>query len=151
MIEKEDIRKAASYYINNDVTLEDAALYVGIKSKKTLNNYFARLCGSKDEKDRLLYEKIVLKKYENEQKGKSKGGQTGVRKTKYTRDIAVNIYNYITKNNATYRQAAEEFQIPSSTIYEIMHSNLLTDDEKNKIDIVSKSNIPSFVDNGYVK
>ena len=47
MIAKEDIRKAASYYINNDVTLEDAALYVGIKSKKTLNNYFARLCSEK--------------------------------------------------------------------------------------------------------
>ena len=78
MIDVESIRKAASYYINNDVTLEDAALYVGIKSKKTLNNYFARLCGSKDEKDRLLYKKIVLKKYENEQKGKVKGGQTGV-------------------------------------------------------------------------
>ena len=151
MIDVESIRKAALYYVNNDVTLEDAALYVGIKSKKTLNNHFAKLCSSKDEKDRLLYDKIVLKKYENEQKGKAKGGQTGVRKTKYTRDIAVNIYNYIIKNCATYRQAAEEFQIPSSTVYEIMHSDLLTDDEKNKIDIVSKSNIPSFIDNGYVK
>ena len=36
MIDVESIRKAALYYINNDVTLEDAALYVGIKSKKTL-------------------------------------------------------------------------------------------------------------------
>ena len=35
MIDVESIRKAALYYINNDVTLEDAALYVGIKSKKT--------------------------------------------------------------------------------------------------------------------
>ena len=34
MIDVESIRKAALYYINNDVTLEDAALYVGIKSKK---------------------------------------------------------------------------------------------------------------------
>ena len=36
MIDVENIRKAALYYVNNDVTLEDAALYVGIKSKKTL-------------------------------------------------------------------------------------------------------------------
>lgn len=151
MIDNEIIKKAALYYINNDVTLEDAALYVGIKSKKTLNNYFARLCSSKDEKDKLLYEKIVIKKYENEQKGKVKGGISGIRKTKYTRDIATNIYNYIVNNCATYRQAAEEFQIPRSTIYEIMHSDLLTDEEKNKIDIVSKSNIPSSIDNGYVK
>ena len=33
--------------------------------------------------------KIVLKKYENEQKGKVKGGQTGVRKSSYTRDEAL--------------------------------------------------------------
>lgn len=151
MIDVESIRKAALYYINNDVTLEDAALYVDIKSKKTLNNYFARLCGSKDEKDRLLYKKIVLKKYENEQKGKVKGGQTGVRKSSYTRDEALKIYDYIIKNCATYRQAEEEFQIPRSTIYEIVHSNLLTDDEKKKIDLVSESNVPSSIDNGYIK
>ena len=151
MIDVESIRKAALYYINNDVTLEDAALYVGIKSKKTLNNYFARLCGSKDEKDRLLYKKIVLKKYENEQKGKAKGGQTGVRKSSYTRDEAFKIYDYIIKNSATYRQTAEEFQIPRSTIYEIVHSNLLTDDEKKKIELVSESNVPSSIDNGHIK
>ena len=144
MIDVESIRKAALYYINNDVTLEDAALYVGIKSKKTLNNYFARLCGSKDEKDR-------LKKYENEQKGKVKGGQTGVRKSSYTRDEALKIYDYIIKNCATYRQAEEEFQIPRSTIYEIVHSNLLTDDEKKKIELVSESNVPSSIDNGHIK
>ena len=58
MIDVENIRKAALYYVNNDVTLEDAALYVGIKSKKTLNSYFARLCNSEYEKDKLLYKKI---------------------------------------------------------------------------------------------
>lgn len=151
MIDVESIRKAALYYVNNDVTLEDAALYVGIKSKKTLNSYFARLCNSEYEKDRLLYKKIVLKKYENEQKGKGKGGQTGVRKSSYTRDEALKIYDYIIKNCATYRQTAEEFQIPRSTIYEIVHSDLLTDDEKKKIELVSESNVTSSIDNGHIK
>ena len=146
MIDVENIRKAALYYVNNDVTLEDAALYVGIKSKKTLNSYFARLCNSEYEKD-----KLVLKKYENEQKGKAKGGQTGVRKSSYTRDEALKIYDYIIKNSATYRQTAEEFQIPRSTIYEIVHSDLLTDDEKKKIELVSESNVPSSIDNGHIK
>lgn len=151
MIDVENIRKAALYYVNNDVTLEDAALYVGIKSKKTLNSYFARLCDSEYEKDKLLYKKIVLKKYENEQKGKVKCGQTGVRKSSYTRDEALKIYDYIIKNCATYRQAEEEFQIPRSTIYEIVHSDLLTDDEKKKIELVSESNVPSSIDNGHIK
>ena len=62
-----------------------------------------------------------------------------------------NKYDYIIKNCATYRQAEEEFQIPRSTIYEIVHSNLLTDDEKKKIDLVSESNVPSFIDNGHIK
>ena len=99
----------------------------------------------------LRQKKIVLKKYENEQKGKVKGGQTGVRKSSYTRDEALKIYDYIIKNCATYRQAEEEFQIPRSTIYEIVHSNLLTDDEKKKINLVSESNVPSSIDNGHIK
>ena len=93
----------------------------------------------------------VLKKYENEQKGKVKGGQTGVRKSSYTRDEALKIYDYIIKNSATYRQTAEEFQIPRSTIYEIVHSDLLTDDEKKKIELVSESNVPPSIDNGHIK
>ena len=68
MIVVENIRKAALYYVNNDVTLEDAALYVGIKSKKTLNSYFARLCNSEYEKDKLLYKKINIIKIKKKKK-----------------------------------------------------------------------------------
>lgn len=41
--------------------------------------------------------------------------------------------------------------MPRSTIYEIVHSDLLTDDEKKKIELVSESNVPSSIDNEHIK
>lgn len=140
MIDKSIIIKAANYYINNDVTLEQAANYVGIKSKKTLNNYFTKIGTSDKEDEKDLYIKIKAKKEQNSAAGKKKGGQTGSRMSDWSDEDVMKLYNYVDNTLATYRQIEADLGIPHSTAYEMLHSDILDYNQKCRIEQIAAIN-----------
>ncbi len=147
-MDKDKILVAASYYLNNDVSLEETANFIGIKSKKTLNKYFVSvLKESTDSHERRIYHDILLKKVLNELNGRKKGGNNGTRTSNYNNEDVQKLYNFVIEKGATYRDAAFIFGIPRSTVYEMLHSSYLSKAQQEKIkNLASLNKVGRFID-----
>ena len=49
--------------------------------------------------------------------------------------------NAIITKALSYKDAEEEFKIPKSTIYEVVHSDLVSKELRDKLDILAEANI----------
>lgn len=125
----------AKQYINSDMTVSETAEFLGI-SKRTLQLHLKKLISI----DPNLHELVLNKQKSNVIAGRSKGGSNGKRPPSYTKEEALFLANTIINNQMTYRDAEEKFNIPSSTIYDMTHSDYIDSELRDSLDIVAAAN-----------
>lgn len=111
----EQIIKEAEYYLNNDVTIEQASSNLNI-SKRTLQLHLKKL----EEISPATFRLVQEKKSGNIKEGNIKGGQTGKRKPTWTEEQALQVAMKIINEGMTYKEAEEHFHIPSSTLHDMV-------------------------------
>ena len=132
---KDQIIKEAQTYLSGDKTIEETAKNLNI-SKRTLQLHLGKL----DIIDPELH-KLVLEKKESMQiKGRVKGGTIGKATPSYTKEEAEYVANEMIKNGYTYENASKRLGIPKSTIYEMVHSNFIDKELKDKLEVVAIAN-----------
>ena len=129
------IIKEANTYLNNDKSMKDTAKELGV-SIKTLQIHFKKL----EEIDEDIYKLVLNKKKSNIKIGNIMGGQTSKALKTYTKDEANTIALQIISRELTYEEAAEIFDIPKSTIYDMVHSEYIDNEIKTKLELVARSN-----------
>ena len=118
MANKEDILKEAEYYLNNDLTIEQASVDLGI-SKRTFQLHLKKLEELAPETYKLVTEKKAARIVE----GRILGGTVGKRGATWTQEEADAIKKQMIEQNLTYAEAESITGIPKSTIYEMVHKN----------------------------
>ena len=132
---KDQIIQEAQTYLSGDKTIEETAKNLNI-SKRTLQLHLGKL----DIIDPELH-KLVLEKKESMQiKGRVKGGTIGKATPSYTKEEAEYVANEMIKNGYTYENASKRLGIPKSTIYEMVHSNFIDKELKDKLEVVAIAN-----------
>ena len=136
MIDDNIIVKEAEEYVSNNKTVEETAKDLGI-SKRTLQLHFKRLQKINEN----LHKKVLEKQETAQQIGRIKGGQVGKSHSHFTKEQAEKIANTIITKALSYKDAEEEFGLPKSTIYEVVHSDLVSRELRDKLDILAEANI----------
>ncbi len=125
MADSKKILEEANYYLDNDVTMKQAANYFGI-SKKSFQVHMKKLENLFPDKYKLVQEKKQM----NLIAGAKKGGQNGkptpplVHTPKpftIEKEMLMQIANSIIKSDLTLREIENIYDIPKSTI----HDNLI--------------------------
>ncbi|MBQ2640078.1 MAG: sporulation transcriptional regulator SpoIIID [Bacilli bacterium] len=130
-----EILKCARDYINSSDTVEQIADKYGV-SKKTLQNNFKKLKDIDEE----IYNSVEEKKQVNQVVGRKKGGSISGRFVSYTEEEANMIADAIINQQLTYKEAEEKFGKAHSTIYDMVHSDFISDEKKSKLDLIAIAN-----------
>lgn len=117
MANDEQILKEADYYLNNNVTIAQASVDLGV-SKRTLQLHLQKLESIDQDKFKL----VTDKKKSNERQGKIKGGTIGKRGSTWTDEKAKDAATYLITNDATIIEGAKAFGVPPSTFYEMINN-----------------------------
>lgn len=134
---EEKIKYEAEYILySKNKTLEEISDELNI-SKRTLQNHINTLLPEIDKK---LYEKVRIKIDETSKLRNIKGGQTGKKHSSYTKEEIEYLCNEFTKafnnNNKeeimSLREFAEKYNIPKSTLYDIL-TKYVTDNDLSMI------------------
>ncbi len=134
---EEKIKYEAEYILySKNKTLEEISDELNI-SKRTLQNHINTLLPEIDKK---LYEKVRIKIDETSKLRNIKGGQTGKKHSSYTQEEIEYLCNEFTKafnnNNKeeimSLREFAEKYNIPKSTLYDIL-TKYVTDNDLSMI------------------
>lgn len=134
---EEKIKYEAEYILySKNKTLEEIADELNI-SKRTLQNHINTLLPEIDKK---LYEKVRIKIDETSKLRNIKGGQTSKKYSSYTKEEIEYLCNEFTKafnnNNKeeimSLREFAEKYNIPKSTLYDIL-TKYVTDNDLSMI------------------
>lgn len=134
---EERIKYEAEYILySKNKTLEEISDELNI-SKRTLQNHINTLLPEIDKK---LYEKVRIKIDETSKLRNIKGGQTGKKHSSYTQEEIEYLCNEFTKafnnNNKeeimSLREFAEKYNIPKSTLYDIL-TKYVTDNDLSMI------------------
>lgn len=135
MASNEDILKEADYYLDNDVTIEQASSDLGI-SKRTLQLHLQKLKSIAPDKFVL----VTDKKKSNERRGKITGGSLGKRGATWTDEQALDAAQIMINGGLTYEQASQVLNIPSSTLYEMIHKGVTDPDTTSLLYALSEAN-----------
>ena len=134
---EEKIKYEAEYILySKNKTLEEISDELNI-SKRTLQNHINTLLPEIDKK---LYEKVRIKIDETSKLRNIKGGQTSKKNSSYTQEEIEYLCNEFTKafnnNNKeeimSLRELAEKYNIPKSTLYDIL-TKYVTDNDLSMI------------------
>lgn len=134
---EEKIKYEAEYILySKNKTLEEISDELNI-SKRTLQNHINTLLPEIDKK---LYEKVRIKIDETSKLRNIKGGQTSKKNSSYTKEEIEYLCNEFTKafnnNNKeeimSLREFAEKYNIPKSTLYDIL-TKYVTDNDLSMI------------------
>lgn len=134
---EERIKYEAEYILySKNKTLEEISDELNI-SKRTLQNHINTLLPEIDKK---LYEKVRIKIDETSKLRNIKGGPTGKKHSSYTQEEIEYLCNEFTKafnnNNKeeimSLREFAEKYNIPKSTLYDIL-TKYVTDNDLSMI------------------
>lgn len=134
---EERIKYEAEYILySKNKTLEEISDELNI-SKRTLQNHINTLLPEIDKK---LYEKVRIKIDETSKLRNIKGGQTSKKNSSYTKEEIEYLCNEFTKafnnNNKeeimSLREFAEKYNIPKSTLYDIL-TKYVTDNDLSMI------------------
>ena len=131
----EQILQEADYYLNNDVTIEQASGDLGV-SKRTFQLHLKKLESIDPEKFKL----VTDKKKSNERQGKIKGGTIGKRGPSWTEKQAVAAANHMVSGEITYRYGESELDIPKSTLYDMVHKAHLDPETDSFLYTLSQAN-----------
>lgn len=132
---EEQIIAEARAYIDSGQTLADTAKGLGI-TKRTLQLHLGKL----ESIDSELHALVLERKASNQNVGRRLGGMTGKREATYTVEEAQMIANSIASQHLTYQKAEEIFGIPSSTIYEMVHRNHVSQDTRDQLELIAMEN-----------
>lgn len=134
---EEKIKYEAEYILySKNKTLEEISDELNI-SKRTLQNHINTLLPEIDKK---LYEKVRIRIDETSKLRNIKGGQTSKKNSSYTQEEIEYLCNEFTKafnnNNKeeimSLREFAEKYNIPKSTLYDIL-TKYVTDNDLSMI------------------
>lgn len=134
---EEKIKYEAEYILySKNKTLEEISDELNI-SKRTLQNHINTILPEIDKK---LYEKVRIKIDETSKLRNIKGGQTSKKNSSYTQEEIEYLCNEFTKafnnNNKeeimSLREFAEKYNIPKSTLYDIL-TKYVTDNDLSMI------------------
>lgn len=143
MITNEEIIKQADYYLNNEVTMEQAGVHFGV-CKKTFQVRMKKL--EKIDLDR--YKLVQDKKQKNLSFGMIKGGQNGkpsVVNTKehvLTKDEAVSLANHMLENDLSLRNVESTMDISKSTVFDSLSEENLGEELYKNIKEMFESHKP---------
>lgn len=129
------IIKEAKEYISNDKTLSETAKILGV-SKRTLQLHFKKL----SEIDANLSLLVEKKKNANQDAGRVKGGTISKATPRISKEQVLTIAKSIIRDELTYDEASLMYGIPRSTIYELVHSDMVDEDIKYGLDVVALAN-----------
>ena len=132
---EEQIIAEARAYINGGQTIADTAKSLGI-TKRTLQLHLGKLKSIDAE----LYTLVLERKTSNQNAGRRLGGMIGKRGVTYTEEEAQMIANSIASQHLTYQKAEEIFGIPSSTIYEMVHRDHVSQDTRDQLELIAMEN-----------
>lgn len=129
------IEKEAYEYVNNDKTVAETAEVFGI-SKRSFQLHLKKLLEINPD----LHKMVINKQKSNINEGRRMGGAAGKRGVTYTKEEALEIAEYIISKQATYEEASIKFDIPTSTLSDMMHSKLIPEDKRMQLDLVAEAN-----------
>ena len=132
---KERIIEEANYYLNSDKTLKEVAKELQI-SLRTLQLHIKKL----PEINNDLYSLVLNKQKAAQIAGRKIGGQKGKRTVSYSYEKAQEIKNLIISHQLTYQEASLCTGISTSTIYDMVHSDFISEDDKLKLDLIATAN-----------
>lgn len=135
MASNEDIIKEANYYLENDVTIEQASHDLGV-SKRTLQLHLKKLESIAPDTFKL----VTDKKLSNERQGRIKGGTLGKRTPTWEMDEVSQIAEQMLSKEMTYREAEGVFNIPKSTLHDMLHNSDLELDTTSLLYVLSEAN-----------
>lgn len=131
----EKIVNEVKFYLENPYSLKEAALKMGI-SRRSFQIHIKKL----ETIDPFLYQMVLEKQKSNMMAGRRMGGLKSKRGASYTKEEAITIAKYMIENHMTYRECEDYFQIPSSTLYDMMHSSYIPDEVKEQLDLLAFEN-----------
>ena len=131
----EVIIKEATFYLENDMTIEETASELGI-SKSTLQKHIKRLESINSD----LYNKIRLMQEERQKQGRIKGGTLGHRTTIWTNEDALRIADIFITGEYTLDELAKITSVSRSTLYEILTSSVIPEEKRNIIEAIFVAN-----------
>ena len=126
------ILNEARYYLNHDVKMKDVAVKFDI-SIRTLYIHFKKLESIDLETFKLVKQKSAL----NQQIGRR--NTSGGRVSTYTQEDINKICDIILNNCFSYNEASEFFNIPSSTLFELMQR--VDEERRIKLNLLAEANI----------
>ena len=109
--------------IKNHLTVLEAAQKHNC-SESSIRRYIREIKTSKKIADKELYFDYLESARETQKKARKKGGEKGKRTTRISKETIEEMYIYITEADYTIRQLEAKFNIPSSTIYDVLTKNL---------------------------
>lgn len=147
MRKNEDIISEADYYLNNDVTMSDAANHFGI-CKKSFQVHMKKLEEICPDKYKLVNEK----KEKNLIRGAIKGGMNGKPSTisnvrigksfSFDSETAVSLARDIIDKDLSFRQLEHKSGIPKSTIKDNLSKDRIGDELYEELSCVLDSHKP---------
>lgn len=132
---QERIIEEANYYLKSDKTLKEVAEELQI-SLRTLQLHIKKL----PEINSDLYNLVLNKQKAAQIAGRKIGGQKGKRTVSYTYEKAQEIKNLIISHQLTYQEAFLCTGISTSTIYDMVHSAFISEEDKLKLDLIATAN-----------
>ena len=134
-MKEEIIIREADEYIQNDLSILDTAKKLGI-SRRTLQLHLKALEGI----DFRRYQLVLDKKKSNELAGRKMGAAIGKRGPTFTKDEAIFVAKKMVAEQMTYEEASIRFDMPTSTIYEMVHSSYISQELLDMLNIVADAN-----------
>lgn len=122
----------ARFYLNHSLTMKGVAAHFNI-SIRTLQLHFRKL----ESIDIHTYRLVRRRQEENQREGRRV--VSGGRVSTYTMEDINNICDIILANCFTYNEASEYFDIPSSTLFELMQR--VDEERRIKLDVLAEANI----------
>lgn len=136
MASNEDIIKEADYYLNNEVTIEQASKDLGI-SKRTLQLHLKKLESIAPDK----YQLVKDKKENNIRQGNIKGGSLGRRGPTWTKEQAMGLAMDMIEKGRTYGEEGTVAGIPKSTLYDMINKGVTDEYTVSLLYALSEANI----------
>ena len=135
MTNNNKIIEEAKIYLNSNLTMSEAAKKIGV-SKRTLQLHIQKL----EDIDPVLYQQILEKKAANQEAGRKTGGTIGKRERIHTKEEVIAFANMMINEQLSYDELVSITSIPKSTLWELMHSDYIDDETRNKLDLVARAN-----------
>lgn len=134
-MKNDKIIEEANAYLNGNLSMKDTAISLNINIR-TFQLHMKKL----EEIDPELHKMVINKKNSNQRAGRKLGGQIGKRSSNYTKEEARKIAEMMLIEELTYEKAAEKFDIPKSTIYEMTHSKFIDKNTIAKLEVLATAN-----------